>query len=146
MKRREEMLRPEILSEKGPHTIPAFGRKRQLLVVDDDKAIQKILSRTLSFMGYEVTLAGNGLEASTLFLTGSYDMVMTDFHMPLMNGWDLSRIVKEQSPKTPVIVITGACDDKDLEKLNNCVDAIIPKPFKLQEIEKTVQRLLNGGT
>jgi hypothetical protein len=50
MKRREEMLRPEIVSEQGPHTILAFGRKRPLLIVDDDKAIQKILARTLFFI------------------------------------------------------------------------------------------------
>ena len=64
-----------------------------------------------------------------------------------INGWELSRLVKEQSPKTPVIVITGFCDDKHREKLNtNSVDAIIQKPFKAEEIEKTVQRLLNSGT
>jgi CheY-like chemotaxis protein len=139
------MLGSEIVMEKGPQSIPGSPKKRQLLVVDDNEAIQKLLSKTLSFMGYDVTLAGNGLEASTLFVTGSYDLVMTDFQMPLMNGWELSRIVKEQSPHTPVIVVTGCCDDTQWEKLKaNSVDAIIPKPFKLEEIQNTVQRLLNS--
>ncbi len=138
------MLEPEIIMEKGQENIPGSPEKRQLLVVDDSEAIQKLLLAILSFMGYDVTLAGNGLEASTLFLTGSYDLVVTDFQMPLMNGFELSRIIKEQSPKTPVIVVTGCCDDTQREKLNtNGVDAIIPKPFKLKEIETTVQRLLN---
>jgi CheY-like chemotaxis protein len=137
----------EIAVEKDSQTIPALGKKGQLLVADDDKDMQKLLSKALSFMGYNVTLAGNGLEASTLFLTGSYDLVMTDFQMPLMNGWELSRLVKEQSPKTPVIVITGFCDAKHSEKLiTNCVDAVILKPFKLKEIQETVQRLLKTGT
>ena len=141
------MLEPEIVMEKAPHTIPALGRKRQVLVVDDNEAVQEILSKLLSFLGYDVTLAGNSLEAGTLFLTGSYDLVITDLQMPLMNGWELSRLVKERSPNTPVIVITGFCDDKRWKKMNtNCVDAIIPKPFKLKEIDKTVQRLLNSGT
>jgi two-component system copper resistance phosphate regulon response regulator CusR len=143
----EMLAKSEVMTGKDQHTIPASEGTRQVLVVDDDKAIQKILSRTFSFMGYDVTLAGNGLEASTLFLTGSYDLVMTDFQMPLMNGWELSRIVKEQSPNTPVIIVTGFCDDKLWENLNmNCVDAIIPKPFKLKEIEKIVRRLLKSGT
>jgi two-component system, NarL family, capsular synthesis sensor histidine kinase RcsC len=141
------MLEPEIVMNKAPHTIPALGRNRQVLVADDNEAVQDVLSKMLSFLGYHVTLAGNGLEAGTLFLTGSYDLVITDLQMPLMNGWELSRLVKERSPKTPVIVVTGFCDNKHWEKTNmSCVDAIIPKPFKLKEIDTTVQRLLNGGT
>jgi CheY-like chemotaxis protein len=139
------MLESEIVSGKGPHTIPASGKKGQLLVVDDDKAMQMLLSRTLSLRGYDVTLASNGVEAVSLLLTGSYDLVITDFQMPLMNGWELSRLVKEQSPKTPVIIITGFCDDQLWEKLNmNCLDAIILKPFELKEVETVVQRLLNS--
>jgi DNA-binding NtrC family response regulator len=137
----------EIVMEKDSQTIPELRKKRQLLIADDDKDIRKLLSKALSFMGYDVTLAGNGLEASTLFFTGSYDLVMTDFQMPLMNGWQLSRLVKEQSPKTPVIVITGFSDAKHSEdQTTNCVDAIILKPFKLKEIQEIVRRLLNTGT
>jgi CheY-like chemotaxis protein len=143
----EEMLQAEIVKEKDPPVLRGAGKRRHLLVADDDGAIQNILSRILSFMGYDVTLAGNGLEAMNVFLAGSYDLVMTDFQMPLMNGWELSRIVKEQSPSTPVIVITGLCDDEVREKLNgDGVDAIIRKPFKLEVIEQSVQRLLNSRT
>ena len=138
------MFESEEMTGIDAQDIPALKKKRQLLVVDDSEAMQKLLSQALSLMGYDVTLSGNGIEASTLFVNGSYDLVMTDLHMPLMNGWELSRIVKEQSPNTPVVVITGSRDDMLWEKLNmNLVDAIIPKPFKLEEIKKAVQRLLN---
>jgi CheY-like chemotaxis protein len=141
------MLGSGIVMEKDPHSVPALPKKGRLLVVDDDKAIQKVLSQALSFMGYDVTLAGNGLEAMALFLTGAYDLVMSDLQMPLMNGWELSRLVKERSPGTPVIVVTGHCDEKHWEKLNtSCIDAIILKPFKLEEIEQTVHTLLSSGT
>jgi len=140
------MLKWEFVMKKDQQIIPNLQqKKRQLLVADDDKAIQKILSRTLSYMGHDVTLAGNGLEASTLFLTASYDLVVTDFQMPLMNGLELSRLVKEQSPNTPVIVITAFCGETSREELTKCADALIPKPFKLQEIQKTVQSLLNSA-
>lgn len=140
------MLQHEIVMEKAPHPIPALDRKKQLLVVDDNQAVQQVLSRMLSFLGYDVTLAGNGIEAGTLFLTGSYDLVITDLQMPLMNGWELSRLIKERSPNTPVMVVSGACDGTHWEKTNmRCVDAIILKPFKLKEIESTIQRLLHNG-
>jgi len=65
--------------------------------------------------------------------------------MPLMNGWEMSRLIKERSPKTPVIVVTGFCEDKQWKKVDkSCVDAIIPKPFKLEEFGSAVQRLLNS--
>lgn len=138
------MLQPEIVTEQGAHPIPTLGRKRQVLVVDDNQGVRELLARTLGFWGYDVTLAVNGLEAGTLFLTGSYDLVITDLQMPLMDGWELSRLIKGRSPNTPVMVVSGANDETHWEKMNmRCVDAIILKPFKLKEIEGTVRRLLN---
>jgi CheY-like chemotaxis protein len=140
------MLQNEMVMEKGAHPIPALGRKRQVLVVDDNEAVREVLSRTLSYWGCDVTPACDGLEAGTLFLTGDYDLVITDLQMPLMNGWELARLIKERSPTTPVVVVSGACDGAHWEKTNmRCVDAIILKPFKLKEIEGTVRRLLNSG-
>jgi CheY-like chemotaxis protein len=121
--------------------------KRQLLVVDDDRDIQKLLSRTFALMGYDVNLAANGREAMNLFVTKSYDLVITDFQMPLMDGRQLSHLVKERSPNTPVVMITGGCDDARLEKLRGShVDAILLKPFRVKEIQETVQSLLNSTT
>ena len=141
------MLGHGIVTEKPLHSIPPPGKREQLLVVDDNEGLQEVVSKNLSFMGYGVIVADDGLEAATLFLTGSYDLVITDFQMPVIGGWELSRLIKESSPDTPVIVITGSADDKQWEKLNmNYVDAIIMKPFKVEEIETTVQRLLDSET
>jgi CheY-like chemotaxis protein len=141
-----EMLQTEIGREKSPHPIPTLGRKTQVLVVDDSQAVREVLSKTLSFLGYDVTLASNGIEAGRLFFTGSYDLVVTDLEMPLLNGWELSRLIKERSPNTPVLVVSGSCDETNWEKANmRCVDSIILKPFKLKELEGTVRRLLNNG-
>jgi two-component system capsular synthesis sensor histidine kinase RcsC len=140
------MLETEIVMEESPQPIPAVGRKRQVLVADDNEAVRDVLFKTLSFWGYDVTLTGNGLEAGTLFLTGAYDLVITDLQMPLMNGWELARLIKERSPNTPIMVVSGACDEMHWEKTDmRCVDAIIMKPFKLKEMKGTIQRLLNGG-
>jgi CheY-like chemotaxis protein len=139
------MLETEIMMEKGPHPIPEMGR-RQVLVADDNEAVRDVLSRALSICGYDVTLAENGIEAGKLFLTGSYDLVITDLQMPLMNGWELSRLIKERSPNTPVMVVSGACDEAHWEKTNlGFVDAVILKPFRLKELEGTVHRLLNSA-
>jgi CheY-like chemotaxis protein len=139
------MLESEIPAEKNPRPIPVPVRKKQVLVVDDNKAVLDVLSRMVALLGYDVTVARNGLEGGTLFITGSYDLVITDLQMPLMNGWELSRLVKERCPKTPVIVVTGLSNLNHRENANmNCVDAMIPKPFRLEELDRTLQRFLNG--
>lgn len=146
-KERMEMLQTEIGREKSPHPIPTLGRKRQVLVVDDNKTIREALSRMLVSMGHKVTLAGNGFDGGILFLTRSYDLAIIHLDVPQMNVWELSRIFKDHSPKTPVIMVTGFWEGKHWGNSDmNSVDAIIPKPFKLNDIEGTVRRLLNSGT
>jgi CheY-like chemotaxis protein len=141
------MLETGPMTEKGAHAISALGKNRQVLVVDDNEAVRDILSRTLSFCGYDITPAGNGIEAGNLFQTGSYDLVITDLEMPLMNGWELARLIKSQSPNTPVMVVSGSCDETHWKKADmRCLDAIIAKPFKLRQIQETVQSLLNSAT
>ncbi|MGE5838928.1 MAG: response regulator [Deltaproteobacteria bacterium] len=138
------MLEREIVTRKNTPTTPVLKKKKEVLVVDDNKTVQDVISRLLTFLDYHVTLADNGLEGGALFFTGNYDLVITDFHMPQMNGLQLSRQIKERSPKTPVIVVTGFTDAKDCAALNtNCVDAVIRKPFTLKDFESTVQRVLN---
>jgi two-component system capsular synthesis sensor histidine kinase RcsC len=138
------MLASETAVGKEPCKARASARRRQVLVVDDNGGVRDVLSRMLSFLGYDVTVAGNGLEGGTCFLMGSFDLVVTDLQMPLMNGWELARLVKERSAKTPVIVVSGALDRREKEKMNTeCVDAMIPKPFRLEEIDETLQRLLS---
>ena len=141
------MLQTEIVRQTGPQPILRLGRKRQVLVVDDSQGVQEVLTKTLSFLGYDVTPAGNGIEAWRLFLTGSYDLVITNLEMPLLNGWELFRLIKARSPNTPVVVISDACDETQWKKMNmNCMDSILLKPFKLNDIEGTVRRLLDSGT
>jgi CheY-like chemotaxis protein len=137
------MLTTGIVSEKELYTAQMLEKRRQVLVVDDNEAVRDVLSRVFSSLGYSVTVAVNGLEGGTFFLTGSYDLVVTDLQMPLMNGWELSRLVKERSPETPVVVITGCPGETHRGAMErNCVDAVIPKPFRIEEIERTVRSLV----
>lgn len=139
----DAMSDAEIVRGESALNCAVVSRDTKLLLADDDPSILELMSRILSFLGYEVTVASNGLEAGTLFLTGCYDLVITDLHMPLMDGWQLSRLIKERSPTTPVIVITGGCEDRNWEEMNmNWVDAIVMKPLKAKEISRTIQSLL----
>jgi len=141
------MLEPKTVMEKDAQGFPGLAKKGQVLVINDNKAVREALSRKLRFSGLNVTIAGNGFEGGILFCNRSYDLVIIDLQIPQMNVWELSRIFKERYPKTPVLMVSALSDDKRWGNFDsNGVDAIILKPFKLAEIEETVQRLLRRRT
>jgi two-component system capsular synthesis sensor histidine kinase RcsC len=121
------------------------GRKiPRILVVDDTKAIRDILSKILSFMGYEVVVASSGNEGLNRFLKSSFELVLTDFDMPGIDGCTLALRIKDKSPNTPVVLITGSEEEVVMERLKGgCVDYVMLKPFHLEDIEEIVHRMID---
>jgi len=120
------------------------GSRRRILVIDDDANVRNVLSLGLSSMGYKVAVAGCGDEGLNLFLKSSFDLVITDLDMPGMDGWNLAFCIKEKSPDTPVVLITGKERGAVLEKAkDSSVDFALFKPFRLEDIQKTVQSMLD---
>ena len=116
-----------------------------ILIVDDERAIREVLSDTLSSLGYRVTVASSGHEGLRLFLNNSFELVFTDMRMPGMDGWSLARHIKDKSPNTPVVLITGSDRDTVMKTLKGSfVDTVIFKPLSLEEIKKTLQELLHS--
>ncbi len=116
----------------------------RILVVDDTKAIRDILSKILSFMGYEVVVASSGNEGLNRFLKSSFELVLTDFNMPGIDGCTLALRIKDKSPNTPVVLITGSEEEVVMERLKGgCVDYVMLKPFHLEDIEEIVHRMID---
>ena len=134
--------------EKENPTRTSMGqeRSRRILVVDDNRAIRNVISKVLRLMGFDVALAGNGIEALAAFIESSFDLVVTDFQMPTMDGSKLAQLVKERSPNTPVILITGTDGETVWKKVTKgSVDSVIFKPFKLKDFQSAVQGALAFG-
>ena len=102
----------------------------KMLVVDDDEAIRSLLGRLLDQLGYPVAFACDGQEAWELFQQQNFDVVISDLEMPRMSGQDLMEKVKDKSPDTPFIIITG---HSTLESTRQAVrlgaDEYLYKPF-----------------
>ena len=119
---------------------------KRILLADDNKAIRVAVAELLEFIGYEVALAINGIEALAAFLENSFDLVLTDFEMPAMDGLSLAGHIKERSPSTPVILLTGSDNEAVLKKVERGpVDSVIFKPFKVEDLERAVQGALMSG-
>ncbi len=79
----------------------------RILIADDELMMRKILSALFRSTGHEVMAAVNGYEALRLFSENPFDLVTTDCNMPVMDGSILAKRIKQKSPNTPVIMITG---------------------------------------
>jgi CheY-like chemotaxis protein len=125
---------------------PMDPRHKRILVVDDEQPIRDILSKMLTWTGFEVDVAGTGREGLHLFRKMPFDLVITDLEMPGMNGWVLTSEIKKNSPQTPVLVVTGShSEDLAEKKAEVFADGVIFKPFRWVELNKALQKLLSKG-
>jgi signal transduction histidine kinase len=115
-----------------------------ILVVDDEADIREVLEITLVDIGYTVFLAEDGKAALDLFGKKHPSIVITDIKMPVMGGIELLRQVKQQSPDTPVIMITGHGDmDLTISSLKFGAADFITKPVNVDMLELAVTKAVD---
>lgn len=92
--------------------------KTKVLAIDDQKSVRMALSDFLSSFGYSVIEAENGQEGMDIFAREKPDIVLVDLQMPVMSGFEVLEHMREESPDTPVIVISGT------SSIDDVIDAI----------------------
>ena len=116
----------------------------KILVVDDDDTIRDVVSKMLCRLGYEVSSADGAESGLSLFFKNKFDLVITDFSMSSMDGINLAYYIKEKSPSTLVVLMTGDEKEVILSRIKGTsVDQALFKPFTLAEMDVTVQGLLH---
>ena len=115
----------------------------EILVVDDDPALRAALDRALKLEGYRVSFAHDGRQALQLMTGGSQDAVILDLGLPLMDGVEVCRRVRERGDRTPVLMLTArdAVTDR-VEGLDAGADDYLVKPFALDELLARLRALL----
>jgi signal transduction histidine kinase len=120
-----------------PAPAPSGTETVRVLVVDDEEMVRSIVTQLLSLNDHEVDRASSGAEALEMFGENHYDIVFTDFGMPEMTGAELARRLHERAPDLPIILLTGYTDtDTAVDE----VDDILSKPFKLEELQASIQK------
>ena len=115
--------------------------KTSILILDDEMIVLKRLGPALEKAGYEIELFFRSSDASRRVREREFDIVITDLKMEGLDGMQFLTQVKERSPKTEVIVITGfATMDTAKESFQKGVFDFLAKPFKLGEILETVKK------
>ena len=115
----------------------------RILVVDDDRAVRESLRRSLSFNGYTVDLAEDGVEALEAITNDRPDAVILDVMMPRMDGLEVCRQLRSTGDDLPILVLTAR--DSVSERVGGLdagADDYLPKPFALEELLARLRALL----
>lgn len=117
----------------------------KILVAEDNPLNQKIATILLQKQGAEVTTVFDGQAAVNEIKSKPYDVVLMDIHMPIMDGYEATRIIRREI-KSPIPVIALSASDFDDEK-KLCIDAgmneCITKPFEVVQLVDVLARLKN---
>jgi two-component system KDP operon response regulator KdpE len=113
--------------------------KRNILVVDDESQITRVLRTSLAGQGYNVRTAGDGDEALEVMREWAPDLVITDLSMPNMGGLELCRRIRSKSA-VPIIVLSVRGEEKPkVEALDSGADDYVTKPFNMNELVARVR-------
>ena len=119
--------------------------KKTILLVEDEKVVSKATSEVLSYLGYHVLTADNGYEALQAYKNQheAIDLILLDLQMPIMDGSETYRQLKQLNPKAKIILSTATQgDDQVLEKFNLKECGYIRKPYMPRELQDEINRIL----
>lgn len=115
----------------------------KILVVEDDRDLNRFVSLTLRNYGYDVTTAFNGSEGIKCAQETKFDLILTDIMMPEKNGYDLAEEIRLTDNKTPIIFMT-AKEDKPSQMLAYSIgiDDYVTKPFDIDLLRLKIEAIL----
>jgi two-component system, OmpR family, response regulator MprA len=126
---------------------PATGARDRVLVVDDDPPLRRMLARTLTAEGYEVTVAADGGAALAEAERAAPDVIVLDVAMPALDGLAVCRRLRSKGLPTPILMLTArdAVPDR-VAGLEAGADDYLVKPFAVQELIARLRALTRRGT
>jgi CheY-like chemotaxis protein len=154
----ETLTTPPSESEQGSKALSEDHNSRpgasfnsmKVLLVEDNDLNQMLASEILELNGYEVVVAENGRRALQLIDEIAFDLVLMDIHMPVLDGYQATRAIRESEVITethiPIIAMTANAMDGDEQKCHEAgMDGFIAKPFRPDRLVSVVKKALSLG-
>lgn len=118
-------------------------KSAHILVVEDTTANQELIRLVLERMGHKTTLAHNGKEALDLLEKNTFDLILMDMQMPVMNGYDATRAIRKKGIHIPIIALTAhALVGDDKKCLDAGCDGYLTKPINREKLAQTIDLFL----
>ena len=139
----------ELIDPSTADFSPAVLNNMKVLVVDDSRTARKFIRRVLTNLGLQhFTEAGDGREAVEILQRSTFDLVVTDYNMPRLDGQGLLRYIRNESsrPKTPVLMVTSEDQESRLSAVSQLgVSALCDKPFEPQTVRRLIAGVVGAG-
>ncbi len=114
----------------------------KILIVEDELNVAEVLKRGLVEEGYEADVAYDGQIGLRLAQNGGYDLIVLDVNLPVLNGLELCKRLRENDDQTPVLMLTALSMSDDIVLgLESGADDYLPKPFRFNELYARVKAL-----
>ncbi len=127
--------------EKGPS-------KRRVMIVDDDPDALALMEKILSDDGFELIKVSNATEVGLKAAQLSPDLILLDFLMPEINGFEVCKALRENemTRSIPIMAVTCLSKERDIERIFACgADEYLAKPFKVDQLLEKVRELIGRG-
>ena len=120
---------------------------KRVLIVDDSQDLTHVVAEFLSMYGYQVRTARDGYDALECMSAEPVQVVVSDIHMPRMDGFTLMGEIKAKYPEIPIVLITGF-SVREAQKMafERGADAFVAKPFKLRDLKNVIESVSHGDT
>ena len=121
--------------------------KEKILIVEDDPVHMRLIEMTLKVKDYTLLKAASGEEALELAARDKPDLVIMDIHLPKMNGFEVTRKLRENPAfsHTPIIALTANAMKEDIERvIASGGDAYSTKPINTRELPEVIAEMLSG--
>jgi CheY-like chemotaxis protein len=139
-------LETDAVAPMTPERETPSGHGERVLLVDDERSLASVGERRLTALGYAVTVSTDPVTALEMFRErpGDFDLVMTDYSMPRMNGLDLARAIHQIRPELPILLSTGFAEEFAQESLEpSGIRQVLNKPLGIQDLAVALRAILN---
>lgn len=120
-----------------------FLMGKKLLIVDDQPGIRFLLSEMFKSEGYHIVTAKTGSEALDMIMNDSFDLIILDENLPVMNGLEIAKNMEKNNVTIPIIMMSGIITPlNESTKQLSSIKAVIEKPFNIQKLRERVDMIL----
>lgn len=119
--------------------------KTNILIVDDEEDVVYCLKNFLARKGYDTEGASSGEEALRKLSEKNIDLILLDIIMPGLKGIEVAKIIREKYPNIKIVVATAFPKESEVLSKNRLTEAVLTKPFSLQELYKKLEEVISGA-
>lgn len=113
----------------------------KILIVEDNKINQMVTKKLLDKSDHTCKIAENGLEAIELVEKYKFDLILMDIHMPILNGFDASKKIRELGVLTPIIALTASDKNEIINEMAiNGINDVLVKPFEIRDLQVIIEK------